>query len=78
VAERLRTSDKLRLHGQLVKALQLEVDHLMGFRKATSLQMKTERTHSASQSFVNAKPAKCRDICRGGLRVVAFSSTFAA
>jgi CRP-like cAMP-binding protein len=34
VAERLRdTSDKLRLHGQLVKALQLEVDHLMGFKK---------------------------------------------
>jgi hypothetical protein len=34
VAERLRTSDKLRLHGQLVKALQLEVDHLMGFKKS--------------------------------------------
>ncbi len=34
VAERLRdTSDKLRLHGQLVKALQLEVDHLIGFKK---------------------------------------------
>ena len=34
VAERLRdTSDKLKLHGQLVKALQLEVDHLMGFKK---------------------------------------------
>ena len=34
VAERLRdTSDKLKLHGKLVKALQLEVDHLMGFRK---------------------------------------------
>lgn len=34
VAERLRdTSDKLKLHGQLVKALQLEVDYLMGFKK---------------------------------------------
>ena len=34
VAERLRdTSDKLKVHSQLVKALQLEVDHLMGFQK---------------------------------------------
>ena len=33
VAGRLRdTSDKLKLHSQLVKALQLEVDHLMGFK----------------------------------------------
>lgn len=33
IAGRLRdTSDKLKLHSQLVKALQLEVDHLMGFK----------------------------------------------
>lgn len=40
VAERLRdTSDKLRLHGQLVKALQLEVDHLMGFKQKPAGQL---------------------------------------
>lgn len=34
VAQRLReTTDKLKMHSHLVKAMQLEIDHLMGFAK---------------------------------------------